>query len=86
MLVMWAEKVDRFCSMLCSSPISARMWLNTGRLLPSAAGMCRPHWFMAASRPMVFSETVLPPVLGPVMTRVSKLSPSSTLMGTALAG
>ena len=71
--------------MLCSSPMSARMWLNTGRLLPSSAGICRPHWFMAASRPMVLMETVLPPVLGPVITRVSKLSPSSRLMGTALA-
>ena len=83
-LLIWAEKVERFCSMLCSSPISARIWLNTGRLLPSSAGICNPHWFMAASRPMVFMDTVLPPVLGPVITRVSKLSPSSRLMGTAL--
>ena len=43
MFFMCAEKVERLCSMLCSSPMSARIWLNTGRLLPSAAGICRPH-------------------------------------------
>ena len=85
MLLMCAEKVDRLCSMLCSSPMSARMCEKTGRRLPSAAGMCRPHWCIAAKSPIVLIETVLPPVLGPVMTRVSKLSPSSTSMGTAFA-
>ena len=34
---------------------------------------------------MVFSVTVLPPVLGPVMTSVSNSSPSSTSMGTAVS-
>ena len=32
---------------------------------------------------MVFRVTVLPPVLGPVMTRVSNRSPSSRSLGTA---
>ena len=84
-LDIWAEKVERLCSMLCSSPMSARIWLNTGRLLPSSAGIWRPHWLIAESRPRVFMDTVLPPVLGPVMISVSKPSPSSRLMGTALA-
>ena len=35
---------------------------------------------------MVFSVTVLPPVFGPVMTNVSKVVPSDTVTGTALAG
>ena len=40
----------------------------------SAAGMWRPHWVISVSRPRVLRVTVLPPVLGPVMTKVSKAS------------
>ena len=68
MCVMCDEKVDRLCSMLCSSPISARMSSNTESAEPSPAGMASPAWAINASRPVVFNETVLPPVLGPVMT------------------
>ena len=64
---------------------AAITWSKTDTQLPLSAGMCSPHWAMAASRPMVFSVTVLPPVLGPVMTRVSKSPPNSTSMGTALS-
>ena len=39
------------CSRLCSSPMSARMRLKTGTLLPSPAGMCMPHWAIRQSRP-----------------------------------
>ena len=72
--------------MLCSSPMSARIWEKTGSVLPSEAGICSPHWFMAESSPMVFSATVFPPVFGPVMTSVSKSSPRFRSIGTALAG
>ena len=41
---------------------------------------------MRVSRPMVLRVTVLPPVLGPVITRVSNPSPSRRSLGTALAG
>ena len=83
--VMCAENVDSDCSMLCSSPMSAMISWNTGMVLPSAHGMCRPHCVMAASRPMVLSVTVLPPVFGPVMTSVSNSPPSETSIGTAVS-
>ena len=67
MFFMWEEKVERLCSMLCSSPMSAKTSLNTGMREFTAAGMCMPDWPMRASRPTVFRETVLPPVFGPVM-------------------
>ena len=85
-LAMCAEKVDRLCSMLCSSPTSASTRSNTCTALWSPAGMCRPHWAIRHSSPRVFSVTVLPPVLGPVMTSVSYAPPSATVTGTALAG
>ena len=53
--------------------------------LPSAAGICRPHWAMAVSRPRVLMPTVLPPVLGPVMMTVSTFPPMQKVMGTALS-
>ena len=71
MLVMWALKVDRLCSMLCSSPMSTSTRRNTLSLLLSAAGIIRPHIAIRVSRPSVLRQTVLPPVLGPVMTSVS---------------
>ena len=42
---------------------------KTGSRAPSAAGTRSPAWCMSASRPSVLSETVLPPVFGPVMIR-----------------
>ena len=39
---------------------------------------------MRVKRPIVFKETVLPPVLGPVTTRRSKSSPRRTSIGTTL--
>lgn len=70
----------------CSSPISANTAENTDRELPSSAGGISPHIAIRVSKPMVFRVTVLPPVLGPVMTRVSKAAPSSTSMGTTFCG
>src|SRR5665648_229786 len=39
---------------------------------------------MAAMRPTTFCATVFPPVLGPVITNVSKSIPSSTVRGTTV--
>ena len=80
------EKVDRFWAMDCSSPISASTWSKAITRLSSATGMWRPHWAISVRRPMVLRVTVLPPVLGPVMTSVSKPSPSRRSLATALAG
>ena len=83
MLVMWEEKVDRDWAMDCSSPMSASTREKIRTVESSLAGIWRPHWAMRVIRPRVFSVTVLPPVLGPVMTRVSKRSPSSRSLATA---
>ena len=39
MFVIWAEKVLRLCSMLCSSPMSANTLSKTASSEPSKAGM-----------------------------------------------
>ena len=75
MFTMWEEKVDRLWAMDCSSPMSESTWSKTITELPSSTGMWRPHWAMRVNRPMVLRVTVLPPVLGPVITRVSKSPP-----------
>ena len=86
MLVMCAEKVDRLCSILCSSPMSTNTFLYTEMLLFSATGSIRPHIAIRVSRPIVFKVTVLPPVFGPVMTRVLKSLPRLTSIGTTFSG
>ena len=63
-LVMCDENVLKLCSILCSSPISA-----------SRAGMNKPDCAISVRSPTVFKETVLPPVLGPVMIRSLKSVP-----------
>ena len=62
--------VLRLAAMDCSSPMSANTDLNTGTLESGSAGTCRPACAISASRPAVLSATVLPPVLGPVMSSV----------------
>ena len=79
---MWPEKVDSDWAIDCSSPMSAKTSRMTGRREPGAAGMCRPDWCISASRPSVRSATVLPPVLGPVMTSARKSVPSRMSIGT----
>ena len=69
------ENVDKLCSILCSSPISANILSYTHILVPKSAGICRPLCVISANRPTVFIVTVLPPVFGPVMTNVSKSLP-----------
>ncbi|OPZ64523.1 MAG: hypothetical protein BWY85_01118 [Firmicutes bacterium ADurb.Bin506] len=69
------ENVDRLCSMLCSSPMSANTLPNTAISVPGSAGTCSPAWAISVSRPTVLSVTVLPPVFGPVMTSVLNVLP-----------
>ena len=47
------------------------MLSKTETKLPSDTGIISPHMVMRVSSPTVFIVTVLPPVLGPVMIRVS---------------
>ena len=84
-LVIWEEKVDRDCSILCSSPISTRIWRKTDTWLPSATGSINPHIAIADNKPIVFSVTVLPPVLGPVIIKVSNSFPNTISVGTTVS-
>ena len=45
-----------------------------------------PAWAISDNRPTVLSVTVLPPVLGPVITSVVKSEPSHRFEGTTLSG
>ena len=47
-----------------------------------SAGIGMPDCAISASRPMVFSATVFPPVLGPLMTSWRCWLSSSTVIGT----
>ncbi len=84
MLVMCAEKVLRLAEIDCSSPMSAKSVRNTGNVDPGAAGMCRPAWAISASNPAVLSATVLPPVLGPVISRTRAGGASTMSTGTGV--
>ena len=84
MLRTWPEKVERFISIDWRSPMSASTSSKTGSAARSAGGH-KPHWWRIAARPSVFRATVLPPVLGPLMTSV-RSSPRSRSIGTALGG
>jgi len=77
--------VLRDCSIDCSSPISANTLLKTLVSELLSAGICKPDWAINTNKPTVFNATVLPPVLGPVITRIPNFSPSLTLIGTAFS-
>ena len=83
---MWPEKVDRLCSMLCSSPMSTRISSYTHTSLDSCAGRRYPKRAIVHKSPAVFSVTVLPPVFGPVITSVSYSPPSAMSTGTTASG
>ena len=70
------------CSMLCSSPISAKIFRYTVSLVPVAAGIKRPLCAISCSKPQSLSVTVLPPVLGPVITSPLYSPPSRMETGT----
>ena len=86
MFVMWDEKVESDCSMLCSSPISAKTRSKTESSLLSPAGIMSPHIAMSENRPSVLIETVFPPVFGPVMMSESKSVPSLMSVATTFFG
>ena len=85
-LTIWAEKVLKLCSILCSSPMSAKTSLKTASLLPSKAGIWSPAWPISVKSPTVLSETVLPPVLGPVTIKRLKSFPRWMSIGTTFLG
>ena len=85
-LFMWEEKVERLCSMLCSSPISAKIFCITGSVVPGPAGIGIPAWFIRISSPAVFKATVFPPVFGPVITKVLYVLPAWISNGTTFSG
>ena len=85
--VIWEEKVLKFCSILCSSPISANTSSKTASSERSFAGIWSPAAAIIENNPMVFfNDTVLPPVFGPVTIRRSNVSPSITSIGTTFFG
>ena len=63
------EKVDKLCSILCSSPISQKIPLKTEISESSSAGIYRPDIAISVNNPTIFIATVLPPVLGPETSR-----------------
>ena len=79
------ENVDKLCSMLCSSPMSTYISSNIPITLFSEAGIIIPHIAISTSNPAVFSETVLPPVLGPVTISEEYCPPSSMDIGTTFS-
>src|SRR5712692_240816 len=75
------ENVERSAAMDCSSPISTSTRSNSGSSARSAAtGM--PDCAASAASPTVLSATVLPPVLGPLITSTVSSPPSSSVIGT----
>ena len=64
--------------------MSASTSSKIGNCEPSPAGTCSPDWAMMASRPTVLSATVLPPVFGPVTTRIRKRTPRLRSIGTTV--
>ena len=79
------ENVERSFSMDWSSPMSTARVPNTGRPLPSPAGMANPHWVRSTHRPRVFMATDFPPAFGPVMTNPrssGSIVRSKGMMGT----
>ena len=51
--------------------MSAKIPLNIGSADPGSTGICRPLAAIKDSNPIVFKQTVLPPVFGPVITITS---------------
>ncbi len=65
--------------------MSAKTLSNTYMLELGATGILRPLQAMQVNRPIVLSVTVLPPVFGPVITKVLKFCPKETEIGTAIS-
>ena len=63
----WEEKVLKDSLILCSSPISAKILSKTYILLFYLQGIKIPLYAINNNKPVVFKQTVLPPVFGPVI-------------------
>ena len=76
-----AENVERFSDIFCPSPISHRklLFIQISAFLHAT---CKPHCAIIQFNATVLIVTVLPPVLGPVITTPSKLFPISNCSGT----
>ena len=64
------EKVERDCSIDCSSPTSTKISSNNGTFA-SLTGIGKPQIAIKESNPAVFNATVLPPVLLPLISKMS---------------
>ena len=84
--VIWAENVLRLASILCSSPMSAKILWNIGNIEPWSAGINNPHWFIKLNSPNVLRDTVLPPVLEPVINKIRYDVPNWMFVGTTTFG
>ena len=83
MFFMCDEKVERFCFIDCSSPISQNIPSKYDSS-PLSAGMNIPHIAITVISPTSLSVTVLPPVLGPVIKSISLFNSIDT--GTTFVG
>ena len=57
-----------------------------GKVDPLSAGIHNPLWFINANNPNVFNDTVLPPVLEPVMSKIRYFVPNVMVVGTTTLG
>ena len=71
--------------MLCSSPISANMLSNIATFEFSFAGIKSPDRAISSTMPTVLSDTVFPPVFGPVIISEVNFSPRVMFSGTILS-
>ena len=82
MLFTCPENDDKFCSILCSSPISASTLSKKPISVFSFTGIGIPDSAINVNSPATFKVTVFPPVLGPVINIIFSLLPSSKFIGT----
>ncbi len=78
----WAENVEAFWAIDCSSPMSVQTRVKRPTVA-SAAGTCMPQAVIVTARPTSLSATVLPPMFGPETISIRTSSSSRTDCGTA---
>ena len=76
------ENDDRFCSKLCSSPMSASTLWKYPISVFSPAGIGIPDKAIKVKSPATFNVTVFPPVFGPVISIIFSPFPTEKLIGT----
>jgi len=80
--LIWEENVLSAFSILWSSPISTNIFSKIDIEVPFSAGISIPHCVIKTRMPTVFSVTVFPPALGPVIIKFLYFSPISKSRGT----